>query len=72
MRMLRDVIDSMSQTMVRLREEGQALAEYSLILAFIAAACVVALGFLGLALAGQLDVVTAAFSERTPSQRPRV
>ncbi len=62
MRMLRDVIDSMSQTMVRLREEGQALAEYSLILAFIAAACVVALGFLGLALAGQLDVVTAAFS----------
>ncbi len=62
MRMLRDVIDSMSKTMTGFREEGQALAEYSLILAFIAAACVVALGFLGLALAGQLDVVTAAFS----------
>ena len=42
-------------------EEGQALAEYSLILAFVAMACVLALGALGLALAGQLDVVTAGF-----------
>ncbi len=62
MRTLRDIIDSMFQTMASFREDGQALAEYSLILAFIAAACVVALGFLGLALAGQLDVRTAAFS----------
>jgi Flp pilus assembly pilin Flp len=43
------------------KEEGQALAEYGLILAFIAAACVLALGALGLALAGQLDAVTAVF-----------
>ena len=51
--------------MVRLRarfeEEGQALAEYSLILAFVFIACVVALGFLGLALSGEFDAVTAAF-----------
>ncbi len=42
-------------------EEGQALAEYSLILAFVAMACILALGALGLAVAGLLDVVTAAF-----------
>ena len=42
-------------------EAGQALAEYSLLLAFIAAACVVALGFLGFAIAGGLDAVTAGF-----------
>ena len=45
----------------RLREEGQALAEYSLILAFVFVACVVALGFLGLALTGEFEAVTAAF-----------
>ena len=43
-------------------ERGQALAEYSLLLAFVAMACVIALGALGLAVAGQIDVVTAAFS----------
>jgi Flp pilus assembly pilin Flp len=43
------------------KEEGQALAEYSLILVFIAAACVVALGVLALALSGQLDALAAAF-----------
>ena len=43
------------------KEEGQALAEYSLILAFIAAASVLALGALGLALAGQLDAFAGAF-----------
>jgi Flp pilus assembly pilin Flp len=43
------------------KEEGQALAEYSLILAFIAAACVLALTALGLALAGHLDALAAAF-----------
>jgi Flp pilus assembly pilin Flp len=42
-------------------EEGQALAEYSLILAFIAAAGVLALTVLGLALAGHLDALAAAF-----------
>jgi Flp pilus assembly pilin Flp len=45
-----------------LREErGQALAEYSLILAFIAAAAVLALTALGLALAGHLDALSTAF-----------
>ena len=43
-------------------ERGQALAEYSLLLAFVAMACIFALGALGLAIAGQFDLVTAAFS----------
>ena len=43
------------------KDEGQALAEYTLILAFVFIACVVALGALGLALAGHLDVFAAAF-----------
>ncbi len=42
-------------------QRGQALAEYSLILAFIFIACVLALGFLGLALAGQLDSFADAY-----------
>ena len=41
------------------REEGQALAEYGLILALIAVAAIIALGVLGLAIAGQLDAITA-------------
>jgi len=40
-------------------EPGQALAEYSLILAFIAMVCVVALGLLGLTLAVQIDSMAA-------------
>jgi Flp pilus assembly pilin Flp len=43
------------------KEEGQALAEYGLILAFIAAVAVLALTALGLALAGQLNAFAAAF-----------
>ena len=42
-------------------EPGQALAEYSLILAFIAIVYVVALGLLGLTLAVQIDSITAGF-----------
>ena len=42
-------------------EPGQALAEYSLILAFIAIVCVLALGLLGLTLAVQIDSITAGF-----------
>jgi Flp pilus assembly pilin Flp len=45
----------------RRSEPGQALAEYSLILAFIAIVCVVALGLLGLTLAVQIDSITAGF-----------
>jgi len=41
------------------REKGQALAEYGLILALIAVVCIAALGFLGLAVAGQLDEIEA-------------
>ena len=42
-------------------ELGQALAEYSLVLAFVAMVCVVALGLLGLTLAVQIDSITAGF-----------
>ncbi len=42
-------------------QRGQALAEYTLILAFICMACVLALGFLGLSLAGQIDSFAGAF-----------
>ncbi len=42
-------------------QRGQALAEYTLILAFIFMACVLALGFLGLALAWQIDSFAGAF-----------
>jgi Flp pilus assembly pilin Flp len=42
------------------REGGQTLAEYGLILAFIAAASIIALGALGLAVSGQLDAIAAA------------
>ena len=45
----------------RFRDEGQALAEYTLILAFIFIACVVTLGFLGGALLGVLNTVAAGF-----------
>ncbi len=41
------------------REEGQALAEYGLILALIAVAAIISLGVLGVAIAGQLDAITA-------------
>ncbi len=42
------------------REGGQALAEYSLILGFVAMACVLAVGALGLAIAGHVDSFAAA------------
>jgi pilus assembly protein Flp/PilA len=41
------------------REEGQALAEYGLILALIAVAAILALTALGVAIAGQLGAITA-------------
>ncbi len=54
--------DRAPESAARLREQaGQALAEYGLVLAFIAAVCVLALGALGLALSGEFDAVTAAF-----------
>ena len=53
--------DFMLRLMARFREEGQALAEYSLILAFVFIACVTVLGFLGLAILGGLDSVMDGF-----------
>lgn len=41
-------------------EEGQGLAEYGLILALIAVACLLALGALGTAIAGTLGSVTGS------------
>jgi len=42
------------------RQGGQALAEYGLIVALIAVAAIVALGFLGAAISGTLDDLTGA------------
>ncbi len=42
------------------REEGQALAEYGLILALIAVVAIAALTALGLAISGQLNTISAA------------
>lgn len=57
----------------RKREEGQALAEYSLILAFVAVASILALTALGVAIAGELNHIAAAISPRqaTPRRRSR-
>lgn len=43
------------------REDGQALAEYSLILAFIAIVCVLALTALGVAVSGVFGSVAGSF-----------
>lgn len=43
------------------REDGQALAEYGLILALIAIACIGALGLLAAGIIGVFGDVTAAF-----------
>ena len=40
------------------REDGQALAEYGLLLALIAVVCIVALTALGFAIAGTLSTIT--------------
>ena len=42
------------------REEGQALAEYGLLLALIAVVCIAALTALGLAVSGTLGSVTGS------------
>ncbi len=42
------------------REEGQALAEYGLLLALIAVVCIAALTALGLAISGTLGSVTGS------------
>jgi Flp pilus assembly pilin Flp len=42
-------------------ESGQALAEYSLVIAFIAIVCVVAVTAIGLAISGGFGSVTGSF-----------
>ena len=42
-------------------EAGQSLVEYSLILAFIAIVCIIALGLLGLAIGGAYTSILPAF-----------
>ena len=42
-------------------DTGQSLAEYSLILAFIAIVCIIALGLLGLAIGGAYTSILPAF-----------
>jgi pilus assembly protein Flp/PilA len=43
------------------REDGQALAEYGLLLALIAVVCIGVLGILGLAIQGTLGSIAGAF-----------
>jgi Flp pilus assembly pilin Flp len=48
-------------------EEGQALAEYALILGFVAIVAVTALTLLGTAITGELGGVTSAFGGSSSS-----
>jgi Flp pilus assembly pilin Flp len=48
------------------REEGQTMAEYGVVLALICLAVVAALGALGLAFAGKLGTVTNALTSALP------
>jgi pilus assembly protein Flp/PilA len=59
--MISKINEALSALMGRFeREDGQALAEYGLLLALIAVACLAALGALGLAIAGILGSVTGS------------
>jgi Flp pilus assembly pilin Flp len=48
-------------TRIGSREDGQALAEYALILAFVFAVCVIAVTALGLAIAGGFGGIMGGF-----------
>ena len=57
--MLSKMNDAILALVVRFqRQDGQALAEYGLLLALIAVVCIVALTALGLAIAGTLSKIT--------------
>ncbi len=59
--MLSKINEVLTGFMARFQSEtGQALAEYGLILALIAVIAIAALGFLGVAIAGQLGAITSA------------
>ena len=59
--MLSRINEALTWLVVRYeREDGQALAEYGLLLALIAVVCIVALTALGLAIAGTLGSITGS------------
>jgi len=59
--MFSKINEALTRFVARLHgEEGQALAEYGLILALIAVVCIAALTLLGIAVMGKLDEITAA------------
>ena len=59
--MISSICSALSAAVVHFeREGGQTLAEYGLILTFIAVASIIALGALGLAVSSQLDAFAAA------------
>lgn len=60
--MFSKINEALSQLYARFnREDGQALAEYGLIIGLIAVVSILALGALGAALTGQLDQIAGAF-----------
>lgn len=59
--MLSKINEALSAIVARFdREDGQALAEYGLLLALIAVVCILALTALGLAIAGTLGSITGS------------
>lgn len=61
--MVSKINEALIQLFNRVRnEDGQALAEYGLIIGLIAVVAIAALTALGLALTGQLSSVTGAFT----------
>lgn len=61
--MVSKINEALIQLFNRVRgEDGQALAEYGLIIGLIAVVAIAALTALGLALTGQLSSITNAFS----------
>ena len=59
--MLSQVVGNITTALTPIQDEdGQALAEYGLLLALIAIACVFAVTTLGLAIAGELGAITGS------------
>lgn len=60
--MLSNISATLQRFVTRIeREDGQALAEYGLILALVAVACIAALGLLAAGIIGVFGDITAAF-----------
>ena len=59
--MFATLMEKLDNTLAHTRaEDGQALAEYGLLLALVAVVCLAAVTALGLAIAGQLGAITGA------------